>query len=94
MGTGIRNIYKYAPIYTGVAPLIEDEDVYIVKIGAHKKDMQKDMQKNIQKTLADRNIKLTTNQLQILIVIRENTSITRDEIIQKCELAEGQLNHA
>lgn len=45
MGTGIRNIYKYAPIYTGVAPIIEDEDVYIVKIGAHKKDMQKDMQK-------------------------------------------------
>lgn len=53
--------------------------------------MQKDMQKNIQKTLADRNIKLTTSQLQILIVIRENTSITRDEIIQKYELAEGTV---
>lgn len=49
------------------------------------------MQKNIQKTLADRNIKLTTNQLQILIVIRENTSITRDEIIQKCGLTEGTV---
>ena len=40
LGTGIRNIYKYAPIYTGVAPIIEDEDVYIVKIGAYKEDKQ------------------------------------------------------
>ena len=56
-----------------------------------QKDMQKDIQKDIQKTLADRNIKLTTNQLQILIAIRENTSITRDELIQKCDLAEGTV---
>ena len=26
LGTGIRNLYKYVPIYTGKQPVIEDED--------------------------------------------------------------------
>ena len=31
LGTGIRNLYKYVPIYTGKQPEIEDEDMYIVR---------------------------------------------------------------
>ena len=38
IGTGIRNLYHYAPIYTGKDPIIDDEDVYIVKL-ALPKDM-------------------------------------------------------
>ena len=32
LGTGIRNIYKYVPLYTGKLPVIDDENVYTVKM--------------------------------------------------------------
>ena len=32
LGSGIRNLYHYAPLYTGKDPIIDDEDVYIVKL--------------------------------------------------------------
>ena len=36
LGTGIRNLYKYVPIYTGKQPVIEDEDMYIVRMALPK----------------------------------------------------------
>lgn len=36
LGTGIRNLYKYVPIYTGKEPMIEDEDMYIVRMALPK----------------------------------------------------------
>ena len=87
LGTGIRNIYKYAPIYTGVAPIIEDEDVYMVKIGAFKEDKQ-NMLSNVA-TISNEagarsgvrnvplkdNTKLTDRQVVILSVLRDNVPL-------------------
>lgn len=91
LGTGIRNIYKYAPICTGVAPIIEDEDVYTVKIGAFKENKQ-NMLSNVA-TISNEagarsgarndarnvplkdNIELTDRQTVILSVLRDNVSL-------------------
>ena len=87
LGTGIRNIYKYAPIYTGVAPIIEDEDVYIVKIGAYKEDKQNMLsnvatisnengaRSGVRKVPLKDNIELTDRQTVILSVLRDNVSL-------------------
>lgn len=32
LGTGIRNIYKYVPLYTGKQPTIDDENIYTVRM--------------------------------------------------------------
>ena len=36
LGTGIRNLYKYVPIYTGKQPVIENEDMYVVRTALPK----------------------------------------------------------
>ena len=98
LGTGIRNIYKYAPIYTGVAPIIEDEDVYIVKIGAHKKDMQKDMQKEIPnaiQTVPDviqTDPDLSQELPDLMITLIENKpNISRAELAKRLNVSERQI---
>lgn len=94
LGTGIRNIYKYAPVYTGVTPIIEDEDVYIVKIGAHKKDMQKDIPNAFQtvpgaiQTDPDLSQKLPS---LVITLIEKKPNISRAELAKQLNVSERQI---
>ena len=36
LGSGIRNLYRYVPLYTGKEPIIDDEDVYTVQLALPK----------------------------------------------------------
>lgn len=95
LGTGIRNLYKYVPIYTNAQPKILDEDLYLVQMHLPKilsQNVQKeDIQKNIQKKLAAKGIKLSTNQMAVTIVLLQNSSITRMEITNQTGLVEASV---
>ena len=84
LGSGIRNLYKYTPLYSGVEPKIDDEDIYMVQIGMPHKDIQKDIQTDIQKKLEERSIKLTEKQLIVLLAIAANPTITRSDLSNQC----------
>lgn len=92
LGTGIRNIYKYVPIYTGTQPKIDDEDIYNVKVGLPKSLMlrmqREDIQKDIQKKLQTKGVRLSTNQLAVAVAIAQNSSVTRMEIMYQTGLSE------
>lgn len=92
LGTGIRNIYKYTPIYTGAQPRIDDEDIYLVQLGLPKlmaqQALREDIQKDIQKKLTGRSIKISKNQMSVAILILQNPSITRMEMSHQLGLAD------
>ena len=85
MYEGTYNCIRAAYTFT------EDEDVYTVKIGAHKKDMQKDMQNMLSNvaTISNEvgarsgvrnvplkdNTELTDRQVVILSVLRDNVPL-------------------
>lgn len=91
LGTGIRNIYKYTPIYTGKQPQIDDEDVYTVHIplplGFTKRSVNT-IQKDIQKKLIDRGIRLSRSQFAVAVAIAQNPSITRMELVVQLGMPE------
>ena len=85
MDEGTYNCIRAAYTFT------EDEDVYIVKIGAHKKDMQKDMQKespNAIQTDPDLSQKLP----DLMITLIENKpNISRAELAKRLNVSERQI---
>lgn len=95
LGTGIRNIYRYAPLYSNATPVINDEDVYKVIIALPMElvsvTQQKSIQKDIQKKLKDKGIKLTEIQLKVVMAMGENPSITRTLLCQKTGLSEATI---
>lgn len=95
LGTGIRNIYRYAPLYANADPIINDEDVYKVVIALPSElvnvTRQKSIQRNIQKKLQEKDIKLTEIQLKVVMAIVDNPSITRALLCQKIGLSEATI---
>ena len=89
LGTGIRNLYHYVPLYTGADPKITDDDVYTVKMGLPKsmqmlkvpgEDAQMGLPDDVLQKLKERGIKLSKNQTVVLMAMIEDPSITYKEI--------------
>lgn len=93
LGTGIRNIYKYAPIYTGFEPQIADEDIYQVKVSLPKSMAMnihiENLQKDIQSKLKEKGIQLTREQTLVALLISQNAYVTRYEISQQLTLPDS-----
>ena len=108
LGTGVRNLYRYAPLYFGEKPTIEDDNMFSVRFpisllkqreltpGVKDGNMptKNDIQKTIQRKLEERGIRLTENQQKVVIAISENSSITKEEICFSCSIAVSSLNTA
>lgn len=95
LGTGVRNLYRYAPLYFGEKPTIEDDNMFSVRFpislqkqreltpgvkGSSNMLSKNDIQKTIQKKLETRGIRLSKNQMAVAVVISQNASITRMEM--------------
>ena len=108
LGTGVRNLYRYAPLYFGENPKIEDDNMFSVRfaissskqkelligVEGDKFSNTKDIQKTIQKKLEERGIRLTDNQYTVVIAISENSTITKEEICLKYYIPISSLNTA
>ena len=100
LGTGIRNLYKYVPQYTGRDPLIDDEDIYKVEIGlplalqqkVQQRNTQKNIQKDIQRKLESLSLRLTSEQMSVAAIIGSDSSITRVEIGEQLGLPDASVN--
>lgn len=100
LGTGIRNLYKYVPQYTGRDPLIDDEDVYKVEIGLplalqqkiEQRNIQKNIQRDIQKKLESLSLRLTQEQMSVAAIIGSDSSVTRVEIGEQLGLSDASVN--
>lgn len=106
LGTGVRNIYRYAPLYFGEKPTIEDDNMFSVRfpISLQKKSeltpgvegsnmpTPKDIQKTIQRKLEERGVQLTENQQKVVMAISENSSITKEEICLNYSITISSLN--
>ena len=83
LGTGVRNLYRYAPLYIGEKPTIEDDNMFSVRFpislqkqreltpGVKDGNMptKNDIQKTIQKKLETRGLRLSKNQMAVAGVI-------------------------
>ena len=97
LGTGIRNIYKYVPLYTGKQPVIDDENVYSVKMalptlmnaeysGKQEVTVESTMEtteKNSQKTREKTREK---TRGKIIKAIKDNPTITGKELATLTEI--------
>lgn len=96
LGTGIRNLYKYVPMYTGKDPLIADEDIYKVEIGLpfalQQKVQQRNIQKNIQRKLEQFGIRLSVEQMSVAMMIGLDASVSRLEIGTQLGMSDASVN--
>ena len=86
LGTGVRNLYHYAPLYFGETPLINDDDMFRVcfKI-SEAKQTEITTNKTTNKTI-NKTTNKTTNKTadKILKLIAQNPEITSAELSKRC----------
>ena len=89
LGTCIRNIYKYVPLYTDKQPVIDDENVYTVKMAlptlmnAENSVRQEGVTETTQKTREK-------TREKIVEAIKNNPTITSKELATLTEfMAKG-----
>ena len=101
LGTGVRNLYHYAPLYFGETPLINDDDMFRVcfKISEAKqteittnkttnKTTSKTTSKPTSNTTSKTTSKLATKSTQrVLAEILQKPEITMGELMEKCGLS-------
>lgn len=81
LGSGVRNVYKYTPIYTpGAQSLFMERDVFKTIFPLH-----------IPKTSADESEKVTENQQKILRCIVEKLQITSKELADIVGISEVKI---
>jgi ATP-dependent DNA helicase RecG len=90
LGTGIRNLYHYVPIYTGADPVIMDDDMYTVKMSLPKSmQMLKAVGEDTAQDTAQVTVQDTaqvSNQVKMLIVTLGEETLSRDELMARLHL--------
>ena len=90
LGTGIRNLYHYVPIYTGADPVIMDDDMYTVKMNLPKSmQMLKAVGEDTAQDTAQVTVQDTaqvSNQVKMLIVTLGEETLSRDELMARLHL--------
>ena len=85
LGSGIRKMFKYTPLYAnGKEPIIEEQDVYRIEIPYIP---------TLQTTETESGLKsgLKTTQEKILSLIEENPNITYAEIVEELGMARSGI---
>ena len=86
LGSGIRNMYKYCPIYVkGALPFMEEGDLFKLTIRHEYEDVNK---QNTKKDGTAINIKHAD---KIIALIKEKPNITASEIMIKLSLSESTI---
>ena len=86
LGSGIRNMYKYCPIYVkGSLPVMEEGDLFKLTIRYEKEDASS---KTIKKGDSSLQIKHAD---KILALIKENPKITAKELMVELSLSESTV---
>ena len=81
LGTGIRNLYHYVPLYTGADPKITDDDVYTVKMNLPKSMQMLKVPGEDTAQVADQVTDQVTDQVAHLILVIGDDTRTREEIM-------------
>lgn len=85
LGSGVRNLFKYCPIYVhGALPVIEENDVFKLTIRYEKENAYVYRTKNTD-------ISNINHANEILELIRENPQITAYELMDKLSLSERSV---
>ncbi len=81
LGSGMRKMFKYTPLYAnGKEPIIEEQDVYRIEI-PYVPTLQGSNAEATQKTTLKSTLKSTQKSTQkIIALIRENPEITTKEM--------------
>lgn len=83
LGTGIRNVYHYAPLYFGEEPLLLDEDMFQVqfRISSEKQML---INEPINEPIKS---SLNVRQRGIEALISQNKYITKEELKDRCSVS-------
>lgn len=81
LGTGIRNIYKYVPLYTNAQPTIDDEEVYTVRMELPTGITTQSTPKSTPKSTPE-------STLKIIELIKQDPNITLSKIAVKLGISE------
>ena len=103
LGTGIRNIYKYVPLYTGKQPIIDDENIYAVRMALPTVMTAEEVHTALPKTTpnSERSIvesiveniveKLPTMRGKIVKILWNNPSASASSIAKEVGIAQRNV---
>lgn len=83
LGTGVRNLYHYAPIYLGAEPTITDDDMFCIRLNiAESKCAELTISATDRTTESSEKSSEKTWE-KIVILIRANSNITIKEMAKE-----------
>ncbi len=81
LGSGVRNLYKYAKMYSNTEPLFEENDIFKTTVWLKEEPRkQKNLPVNLSVNLS---VNLPVNLKGVYDLIRENNAISYDELAEK-----------
>lgn len=96
LGTGIKNIYKYTKLYTSKEHIFDDDNVFKVliklplELGSTIKNANLYME--VQKKVQKKGILITNRQLDVLVRMAINPSITRHQLTNELSVSIKNIN--
>jgi ATP-dependent DNA helicase RecG len=84
LGSGVRNMYKYCPIYVnGAFPVMEENDVFKLTVRYEKEGAYSRYSENVSERIKHEN--------EILELIGENSKITNVEISKRLSMSDRNV---
>jgi ATP-dependent DNA helicase RecG len=93
LGTGIRNVFKYSKAYSGSDKVVfSEEDIFVTQVPLGDLDDNGGLNRNVTDNVTDNVTNIVTDRKdQIIILIKENNSISTSEIANKLNVSKRTI---
>lgn len=95
LGSGVRNLYKFAKIYSSTEPILEEGDVFKTTVflengGINKEKLIENRESSQKIDLSDVGVNVGVNEERIFTLIKANANLTAHEASEKLNISKRQ----